>query len=63
MLSVVVHGVVVANVKFRPAYNPGLAAVVPGHIPLGLYYFYYIHTQGLAGIRGWVTGVAYLLAF
>src|SRR5207245_2575099 len=37
MLQFVVHGVV-TNVKLKSIYNPGLAAVVFGHIPIGVFY-------------------------
>jgi hypothetical protein len=62
ILQFVVHGVV-TNVKLRSLYNPGLAAVALGHIPVGVYYLWYVHTQGLAGVGDWVGGVAYMLAF
>src|SRR4051812_27106017 len=58
MLQFVVHGVV-TNVKLRSVYNPGLAAVALGHIPVGICYLWYVHTQGLAGAWDWVAGVAY----
>ena len=32
------------RVKLRSVYNPGLAAVALGHIPIGVYYLYYVHT-------------------
>jgi len=62
ILQFVVHGVV-TNVKLRSVYNPGLAAVVLGHIPVGACYLYHIHAQGLASVWDWVFGVAYMLAF
>jgi hypothetical protein len=62
MLQIVVHGIAV-NVKLRSLYNPGLAAVVLGHIPIGAYYLYYVHGHGLASVWDWAFGVAYMLAF
>ncbi len=62
MLQFVVHGVV-TNVKLRSAYNPGLAAVVLGHIPIGTYYLYQVHVQGLVSVWDWVLAIAYMLAF
>ena len=62
LLQFVVHGVV-TNVKLRSVYNPGLAAVALGHIPIGVYYLYYVHTQGLVSVWDWVFGVAYMVAF
>jgi Protein of unknown function with HXXEE motif len=61
LLQFVVHGVV-TNVKLRSVYNPGLAAVALGHIPIGVYYLYYVHTQGLVSVWDWVFGVAYMFA-
>ena len=34
----------------KSIYNPGLAAVVLVHIPIGIYYIYFIQTRGLAGV-------------
>jgi hypothetical protein len=62
MLQFVVHGIV-TNVKLRSLYNPGLAAVVLGHIPIGVYYLYYVHAQGLVSVWDWVFGIAYMFAF
>ena len=50
-------------IKLRCAYNPGLAMVVLGHVPVAACYFYYIHSHGLVGIWDWVFGVAYMAAF
>jgi hypothetical protein len=58
----IVHGIVTPK-KMRMLYNPGLAAVVLGHIPIGAIYIYYIQTRGLAGVWDWVLGVAYMFAF
>jgi Protein of unknown function with HXXEE motif len=62
ILQFVVHGIV-TNVKLRSVYNPGLAAVVLGHIPIGFYYLYYIDAYGFAGARDWAAAVAYMVAF
>jgi len=40
VLQFVIHGVV-TNVKLKSIYNPGLAAVMLGHIPVAAYYVYY----------------------
>jgi len=52
-------------IKFRRMYNPGLAAVVFLHIPIGVYYLYYIHANGMVSVWDWVIGLVYLffLAF
>jgi hypothetical protein len=62
VLQFIVHGIV-TNKKLKILYNPGLGAVVFGHIPIATYYIYYIQTQGLAGIWDWLGAVAYMLAF
>ncbi len=62
MLQFIVHGIV-TNKKMKSLYNPGLAAVVLGHIPIGVYYIYSIHAQQLAGVWDWVGAVVYLLVF
>jgi hypothetical protein len=61
MLQFVVHGVV-TNVKLKSIYNPGLAAVVFGHIPIGVFYIYFAHAQGLMSIWTWVAGIAFMVA-
>jgi Protein of unknown function with HXXEE motif len=61
LMQLIVHGIL-TNVKMKTIYNPGLAAVVLGHIPIGVCYIYFIHTQHLAGVWDWVCGVAYLFA-
>jgi hypothetical protein len=62
MSQFIVHGIVTPR-KMRSIYNPGLAAVVLGHIPIGVFYIYYIQTHGLARVWDWVLGVAYMFAF
>jgi Protein of unknown function with HXXEE motif len=62
MLQFIVHGIV-TNKKMKSLYNPGLAAVVLGHVPIGVCYIYSIHAHQLAGLWDWVGAVVYLLAF
>jgi Protein of unknown function with HXXEE motif len=62
MLQFIVHGIV-TNKKLRTLYNPGLGAVLFGHIPIAICYIYYIQMQGLAGIWDWLGAVTYMLAF
>jgi hypothetical protein len=62
LMQIVVHGIV-TNVKLKTIYNPGLLAVLVGHVPLGGYYLYYIHINNLATVWDWVFGVVYLLGF
>jgi len=56
------HGIVF-NRKLRSIYNPGLAAVTLGHVPIGIYYIYYIQTHGLATVWDWAIAVVYMLVF
>jgi Protein of unknown function with HXXEE motif len=58
----VVHGIVTYK-KLRSFYNPGLAAVVFLHFPIGGYYIYYISSHDLATTWDWVLGVAYTVVF
>lgn len=53
-----VHGIII-NRKMRSIYNPGLFAVVFLHWPIGIYYIYYIYSQGLA--RTWMWPIAILI--
>ncbi len=56
----IVHGVI-TNRKLKSTYNPGLGAVVFLHIPIGIYYIYYILSNGLATGTDWLAGVVYLV--
>lgn len=55
----VVHGIVTAK-KLGQFYNPGLAAVILGHVPLGIYYIYYIHSNGIVTGWDWLFAIVYL---
>lgn len=58
----VVHGIII-NRKLKTFYNPGLAAVVLGHIPLGVWYL--IEVYNTTTVRGWdwIFGILTLAAF
>jgi hypothetical protein len=56
--QLVVHGLA-NNRKLRTLYNPGLAAVVLGHIPLGIWYLREVQTSG----RDWMFAVFYVALF
>jgi hypothetical protein len=56
--QLVVHGVT-NNRKLKTIYNPGLAAVVLGHIPLGVWYLREVQTSG----RDWAFAILYMAAF
>ena len=55
----IVHGIM-TNRKMKSIYNPGLGAVTFLHIPIGIYYIYYIVSNGLAQTTDWILGVVYL---
>ncbi|RZL89621.1 MAG: HXXEE domain-containing protein [Variovorax sp.] len=57
----VVHGVI--NFKLKTVYNPGLAAVVVDHIPLGIWYLIEVYSNGLVRGWDWLFGVLTLAAF
>lgn len=50
------HGVLM-NVKLRSRYNPGMMSNVLLQLPLGIYYIWYVHTQGLATATDDIAGV------
>jgi hypothetical protein len=54
----VAHGIV-NNRKLKTLYNPGLAAVVLGHIPLGIWYLREVQPSA----RDWVLAIPYLALF
>jgi hypothetical protein len=55
------HGVVM-NVKARTWYNPGLAAVVFLHTPIGIYYIYYVQQHSLATWTDYAFGIVGFVA-
>jgi len=55
MVQLIVHGIV-TNIKLKSLYNPGLAAVVFLHWPIGIYYIRYITTNNLASTGDFVIG-------
>jgi len=66
MFQLLAHGVAV-NIKLKSLYNPGLGAVVFLHMPIGIYYIWYVTTNHLAspsdfvfGVIGFIAGAALL---
>jgi len=59
MAQFIVHGIA-TNIKLKSIYNPGLGAVVFLHFPIGIYYIWYITSNGLAQGTDWLLGVVYL---
>ena len=62
ILQFISHGIY-TNIKLKYFYNPGLAATVFGHIPIGIFYIYYIVANNLVDIWGWLLAVVYMFAF
>lgn len=58
----IVHGIVTPK-KLGSFYNPGLAAVVFLHFPIGIAYLYHIVSLGSVRVTDWFFGVLYMLAF
>jgi hypothetical protein len=59
--QVIFHGIV-ANLKLKTWYNPGLAAVMLGHVPLGIWYIVEANNKGLVHWQDWIFA-ALCLAF
>ena len=62
MSQFIIHGIV-TNIKLKSFYNPGLGAVTLLHVPIGIYYFYYIQSNSLSSIWDWIIGIIYMIAF
>jgi hypothetical protein len=56
------HGVY-TNLKLRNVYNPGLAAVVFGHVPVGIWYVVEGYSEDAISGWDWLIGVVYAAAF
>jgi hypothetical protein len=52
------HGIA-NNRKLKSLYNPGLAAVVLGHVPLGIWYLREVHTTAW----DWLFAIGYMAIF
>jgi Protein of unknown function with HXXEE motif len=58
----VAHGIA-NNRKLKSLYNPGLAAVVLGHVPLGLWYLREVQVRGIITVWDLVFATVYLAVF
>lgn len=56
MLQVLVHGVVV-NIRLKSIYNPGLGSALLLHVPIGIYYVFYVTTNHLISGKDWLFGI------
>jgi len=55
-LQVIIHGIVI-NRRLGTFYNPGLASAVFLHVPICVYYIWYVSSHGLAAPSDYVIGV------
>lgn len=55
MMQIFMHGIFI-NLRMKSWYNPGLAAVIFLHIPIGIYYIWYVAAYGLAGTWDYIAG-------
>ena len=62
IMQLMVHGVI-TNKKMKSIYNPGLGAVVLLHVPIGIYYIYYVVSNGLTNGAVWIMAIVYTIAF
>lgn len=56
MLQIFAHGIM-ANIKLKSIYNPGLGATVFLQWPLGVYYIWYVAAHNLAGTGTYIIGL------
>ena len=62
MFQLIAHGIVV-NIRLKSPYNPGLGAVVFLHMPIGIYYIWYVTTNNLSSPGDFVIGfIAFIIA-
>lgn len=54
---------IVGNIKLGCFYNPGMAAVLLGHVPLGIWFFVHLSKDGMLTKGNLIGGVAYLVVF
>jgi hypothetical protein len=54
-IQLLAHGIMV-NIRLKSFYNPGLAAVVFLHVPIGIYYIWYVTTNHLASTGDFIIG-------
>jgi hypothetical protein len=56
MVQIINHGFY-NNIKSKSLYNPGMASVLLLHWPLGIYYIWYVSTNGLAATSDYIIGL------
>lgn len=60
LMQFIIHGIM-TNIKMKSIYNPGLGAVVFLHIPVGIYYLWYITSNNIVTETDWVIGIIYTI--
>lgn len=63
MMQMVIHVIATPKKIGNRIYSPGTAAVVFGHIPIGIYWFYYTISNGMLGMWDVIFGVIYQILF
>lgn len=58
IMQFAIHGIM-TNIKMKSLYNPGLGAVVFLHIPVGIYYLWYISSNNIVMRSDWIIGIIY----
>lgn len=56
VIQLIFHGIVV-NLRLKTLYNPGLAATLLLHIPIGIYYIWYANSQNLLTVGNVIGGI------
>ena len=60
--QIIAHGII-ANRKLKSLYNPGLVAVVLGHVPVGIWYLVEVYSKSMITLSDWVFAVVYIACF
>jgi hypothetical protein len=63
MSQIIIHGFQTPQKIGNRIYSPGFCAVLFGHIPIGIYWFYYTLSNGILGWQDVVFGLIYQVAF
>ncbi|HEM6510118.1 HXXEE domain-containing protein [Streptococcus sp. 2021WUSS124] len=57
--QVIMH-IIIGGFKYKLYYNPGVIAVVFGHVPIGIYFFWYTISNNLIGFWDIILGLVYM---
>ena len=61
--QLVIHVIITPRKIGNKIYSPGSIAVVFGHIPVGIWWFWYVISNGMLGVWDIVIGIVYLAFF